>query len=569
MNRFNLPVELLIEQPTPSPLAKKRISLSGAGDIKEKLKAADIEIEWVKGQQPTSHLPKGLKKKISPTSGVLRVKTKVRDTEVNPWDMAHMAAGALTPGTFIEPDMLNEYAIGSKTSPLPKTKAKFAAKAKDDSGYDRDWPPSKNIVWHLGNDYSQLKAARESVANINYPIRIAHFDTGYSLTHPIISAPIKNNPLQRNFVDGESVTDAHDPMKDGMLKMPGHGTGTVALLAGGKIKLPTDEGDFNDYLGGAWFADIVCCRIASSVVLLKTSAFADALNYITQLTRSGTPIHVLSMSMGGAPSKAWTRAVNAAYDAGITLVTAAGNNFNGLPTSHLVYPGKYGRVIAACGVTQSFKPYSSKKLGEMQGCFGPKRAMKKALAAFTPNVPWASISTKSFKFSGAGTSSATPQIAAAAAIYYRKYHAELDALEPWQRVEAIRHALYTSSLKKVNAPGHYSEYFGNGILQANAALNVPVNKKLPKTEEDSTPWFPILATIFKARSRKPTATMEMYNTELAQLVFNQPELAAIIDNEERPYDKVSAKKWKKFGDAVIAHPAASMTLKSYLKAKKG
>jgi hypothetical protein len=203
----------------------------------------------------------------------------------------------------------------------------------------------------------------------------------------------------------------------------------------------------------------------------------------------------------------------------------------------------------------------------MQGNFGPSRNMNKALAAFTPNTPWASVGSGTIKFSGAGTSSATPQIAAAAAIYYRKNHQELDALKPWQRVEAIRNALYRSALKKVKQGfDPYATYFGNGILQANSALSVPVAINLPMTKEDSVPWFPVLNTIFKARpNAEQQARLEMFNTELAQLVFSHPSLAATIDNDERDYEKISKKKWNSFVQAVIGNPDTSVTLRKFLK----
>jgi len=133
-------------------------------------------------------------------------------------------------------------------------------------------------------------------------------------------------------------------------------------------------------------------------------------------------------------------------------------------------------------------------------------------------------------------------------------------------VEAIRNALFTAAQKKVNSNGSYFSYFGNGILKANDALKVPVKVITDKTPEDKTPWFPILNTIFKAKPQENNPRMQMFNTELAQLVFDHPELAAIIDNDEKQYDKVSATKWKKFVDAVIAHPAASITLKNFLMA---
>ena len=56
----------------------------------------------------------------------------------------------------------------------------------------------------------------------------------------------------------------------------------------------------------------------------------------------------------------------------------------------------------------------------------------------------------------------------------------------------------------------------------------------------------------------------MFNTELAQLVYTYPELAKLIGNEEKSYDKVSKKEWNQFKDAVIQHPGASITLKKYL-----
>ena len=202
----------------------------------------------------------------------------------------------------------------------------------------------------------------------------------------------------------------------------------------------------------------------------------------------------------------------------------------------------------------------------MQGCFGPERHMKKALAAFTPNMPWASVAGNNIGFNGAGTSCATPQIAAAAAIYYKKYHAALIRLEPWQRVEAIRHALYVSAQKTVkNAPLPYHHYFGNGVLQANNALGITVKTGLKKTAEDHIPWFPILSTIFKNRNPQAVPAMQMYNTELAQLVYTYPELSKLIDDENRPYEKTGIKKWKQFRAAVIAHPGTSVALKRFLE----
>lgn len=571
MKIYNQPIELIIDVP---PVQAKSVV---ATNLKQQIEKGDVPVEKIINRAAPLPQKKGVqaKKTAMPTVGKKYVKTKLKDTEINPWDAAHQAADAMHNSTYIEPDIFQEFTVDKNVDIPFKKFAKGKAEPKgsnaSDADFDPDYMPHSDIIWHLDDDYSQLLSARDAVKDIGYTIRIGHLDTGYNPTHTIVPQSAKNNTLQRNFVDGESVDDAHDPYLKGNLRMPGHGTGTIGILAGNQIQLPTDDGTFNNYLGGIPFADIICCRISPSVILFKTSAFAEALQYLTALTLSGTPVHAVSMSMGGAPAKAWADAVNAAYEAGITVVTAAGNNFNGLPTQRVVYPARFTRVISACGVTYDLKPYHNKKLGEMQGCYGPEQDMTNALCAFTPNVPWASGDDSLIKFSGAGTSSATPQIAAAAALYYRKYHTELDALQPWQRVEAIRNALFTSASKAGTPQDGYSyQYcFGNGILQAAAALAIPVNSHLSQTPKVKVPWFPILTTIFKAVPTEENARMEMYNTELGQLVYQYPELRKELeekDGSEKPYNKISKKKWAAFRDAVIAHPGASIALKTYLMA---
>jgi Subtilase family len=378
--------------------------------------------------------------------------------------------------SFVEPDFVSEFIVDKKVfGGMKNVKGAILKSNSNADDFDSDWNPQENSIWYLDKKHSQLLDARTDVMNHDdgYITRIGHLDTGYS-NHPQ-TPPKLSKKLQRNFVEGEDANDATDRKIGGALNMPGHGTGTGCILAGNKYK--TADGKFDDFLGGAYFAEIIPCRVSNSVVLFKASSFAKAIQYLIDLNNSGTRVHAVSMSMGGVPSQLWADIINAAYDAGITVVTAAGNNFNGLPTRKLVYPARFNRVIAACGVTYDNAPYFHKKLGEMQGCWGPKKNMGKALAAFTPNTPWAMMNRGTISFSGAGTSSATPQIAAAVACYYKKYHAELDSMEPWMRVEAIRHALYSTAKKTVSkAEEDYSVYFGNGILQAADALKVAVKK---------------------------------------------------------------------------------------------
>src|SRR5262249_53132784 len=127
---------------------------------------------------------------------------------------------------------------------------------------------------------------------------------------------------QRSFVEGDAdPNSAVDPDATGFGANPGHGTGTLSILAGGKFD-GTPFGAPSGLVGGAPFARVIPIRVANSVVLFTNSSLGRGLRYAIDCK-----VDALSMSMGGVPSQLWADLVNEAYEAGITLVTAAGNNF--------------------------------------------------------------------------------------------------------------------------------------------------------------------------------------------------------------------------------------------------
>jgi subtilisin family serine protease len=271
--------------------------------------------------------------------------------------------------SFVEPDLVSEFIVDNKVRGGMKNVKSAILKVEGNRMILIPTGTHENSIWHLDKKFSQLLDARNEVMTNDdgYITRIGHLDTGYS-NHP--QTPPKRKKLQRNFVEDEDPADATDKNR-WYFKMPGHGTGTNCILAGNIYK--TADGKFNDFLGGAPFAEIIPCRISNSVVLFKASSFARALQYLIDLNNSGTRVHAVSMSMGGVPSQLWADIINAAYDAGITVVTAAGNNFNGLPTRKLIYPARFNRVVAACGVTYDYAPYFIKNLAEMQGTGARKK----------------------------------------------------------------------------------------------------------------------------------------------------------------------------------------------------
>ena len=311
--------------------------------------------------------------------------------------------------------------------------------------------------------HSQFDAAIAAIGGpqVASKVRIAHFDTGYDPKHHTLPKRLRKD-IARNFVDDGNPNDASD-QTSGPLNNLGHGTGTLSILAGTAIP-------GQSLLGGAPFAEIVPVRVANRVVLFSNSAIAQAFDYVHSLNAAGTDrVDIITMSMGGLASQAWAEAVNALYEQGVFIVTAAGNNFGNLPTHNIVYPARFGRVVAACGVMADGKPYADLGIRLMAGNYGPDSKMKTAVAAATPNVPWARLGCSDIvDLDGAGTSAATPQVAAAAALWLQKNRAAVDAYP--QALDACRSDPQRPVRQRQGKCRTKLHGLGRGELRANDAL---------------------------------------------------------------------------------------------------
>ena len=158
-----------------------------------------------------------------------------------------------------------------------------------------------------------------------------------------------------------------------VLDNSGHGTGTLGVLAGG----PTG-GTPEVALGGAAEAEVLPVRISDRVVLLRTSALAAGLQYADD-----SRCDVITLSMGGLPSRLWGEVIDELYERGVCICAAAGNYVGSSPPRVLVYPARYPRVIAVCGVMADGRPYADLD-GVLEGSFGPASVMGQAIAAYTP-----------------------------------------------------------------------------------------------------------------------------------------------------------------------------------------
>ncbi|MGH9666141.1 MAG: S8 family peptidase, partial [Bryobacteraceae bacterium] len=371
----------------------------------------------------------------------------------------------------------------------------------------------------------QLQRARDAAGDpdAGRRVRIGILYPGYDPAHRTRPENLRND-LERNFVEGGN--SAADPGDSGLLRNPGHGTATLAILAGNRLTdLDPQVPSTGDYFGGAPHAEAVPVRIANSVVLFSNSSFARGLDYVLS---SGC--HVVSISMGGVASKAWTEVVNRAYDLGVVIAAAAGNNYGGLPTRHIVYPARYRRVIAACGAMANRQPYAGLPISILQGNWGPDSKMETALAAYTPNIPWAQWHCENLlSLDGRGTSAATPQVAAAAALYVQQHWDELGRYtEPWKRVEAVREALFSSASRDGVDRGK----LGQGLLRAADALRVAPGVNMTKQPEDDATFA--FLRILTGLGVAPPARLEMYGVEAAQMLQGDAGLQAIIPDPDLP-----------------------------------
>ncbi|HWZ37853.1 MAG TPA: S8 family serine peptidase [Bradyrhizobium sp.] len=473
--------------------------------------------------------------------------------EKNPWDLCHrlMQQGfgvvGAAPPKFAEPDIEQKWITGSSAEAGQSLVQSCDVRDPQNPGF----PVNTDNYWFRDATHSQFDAALAAIGgpDVASKVRIAHFDTGYDPHHHSLPKRLRRD-IARNFVDDGNPNDASDHTT-GLLTNLGHGTGTLSILAGTAIPPATA-------LGGAPFAEVVPVRVANRVVLFSNSAIAKAFDYVHELNVAGTRVDIITMSMGGLASQAWADAVNALYEQGVFIVTAAGNNFGNLPTHNVVYPARFNRVVAACGVMANGKPYADLALNQMAGNYGPIDKMSTAIAAPTPNVPWARLGCPDMvDYDGSGTSAATPQVAAAAAIWLQKNRAAVDAYpEGWMRIEAVRKALFEST-----GLDHVDLHLGRGKLHANDALTkAPSSASALRKAAVDTVSLPILQVLGGLGIAADDARQRMLQLEALQL-SQSTDIENLI-----PPDLANAPQADQLRlvYAIAAHPTASNALREAL-----
>lgn len=495
----------------------------------------------------------------------------------NPWDEAHamlkrggaFSAAGGTELLAVEPDIAQSWPYDKQPS-AGMSAAGGTFSAQDPSGGKAI--VANRVAWNRDADFSQFAEAQARVGNKQGRITVAHIDTGYDKAHSSVPSGLLADK-QHNTIPGENPDDATDRAPPKGLANRGHGLGTLGILAGNKVPQGAPGWDgYNDFLGAAPGVNVIPIRVADWVVRFTTSTMVEGFNHAIQ-----QGVQVLTMSLGGLSSTALVDAINLAYESGIVMVAAAGNHFKDrpLPTS-IVFPARYKRVLAACGVMGDGRPYSGLASGQMQGSYGPAEKMQTALGAYTPNVPWPEIDAPNIiDMDGAGTSSATPQVAAAAALWLAEYWDTVGSYAPWARVEAVRRALFDSAAKSTAKMGRVEtlEKIGMGVVMANAALD-----QMPKAQgslritppaKDSWSWADLLfgGTISAAPTNM--ATSRMLALELTQMAQRVCSVDQAIANPEAEDGSVSPGAIGRYLEAALDEGNPSLALKAFLEARLG
>jgi hypothetical protein len=199
----------------------------------------------------------------------------------------------------------------------------------------------------------------------------------------------------------------------------------------------------------------------------------------------------------------------------------------------------------------------------IEGNYGPSNdasIMNHQIAAYVPNVLAATLknqNAKAYTIGGNdGTSGSTPQVAAAAALYFQKNLPYLESMPGWQRCEAVRHALFNS------ADHSDQSIFGRGLLNAAAALGEEVQENLRETPEDSAFFLP-LTQLFASQSTH-TAYQSMLAVESTQVAHSIGQVEELVKD-----NSLSSTHWivgdhKHSVDTLHRVPGISNTLRGFL-----
>ncbi|MCK4965729.1 S8 family peptidase, partial [bacterium] len=262
-------------------------------------------------------------------------------------------------------------------------------------------------------------------------VPVAVIDTGIDSDHPDLAGNYNGG---YDFVNGDN-----DPNDD-----EGHGTHVAGTIAAED----NDEG----VIGAAPEASLYALKVLDSNGSGYYSDIIAALDWCVS-----NNISVANMSLGGGfRSRALEQACKSAYNAGVLLVAAAGNE----NSRSVLYPAEYNSVIAVAATDESdsrawFSNYGS------------------AIELAAPGVNILSTALGGGYVSGNGTSMSTPHVSGTAALVYASGVSKNFDVR----------ARLQSTAEDLGEAGK-DNYFGYGLVDAEAAVSGGVTPPPPPPGEE-------------------------------------------------------------------------------------
>jgi len=263
-------------------------------------------------------------------------------------------------------------------------------------------------------------------------VLVAVLDTGVDYTHPdLVNKVISHG---KDFVNNDD--DAYDDQ--------GHGTHVAGIIGA--------ETNNNEGIAGvAWNCRILPGKIIGADGQGDYDWLIQALVWAADYTSGAAKVGVINMSLGGdQPDPALEQALKYAYDKGIVLVAATGND--GGP---VLYPAAYDQyclAVAGSDYNDQIADFSN---------YGPQVDVAAPAVWILSCYPLALTEPGYLPYAFAsGTSMAAPHVAGFAAL--------IKSAKPWLKVDDIMKIIkYTPD--DIGAPGR-DDYAGYGRINTQRAL---------------------------------------------------------------------------------------------------
>lgn len=363
-------------------------------------------------------------------------------------------------------------------------------------------------------------------------IVIGQPDTGVAAHAELESGSLM---LDRAWDVLENDADPTDPL-DPDTANPGHGTATAS------VAVSRENGAI---AGAAPAARLVPIRCVQDVKIWNGAPVAAAVEHAVRVG-----CHVVTMSLGGLPSRALEAAIEQAVGKDVIVMAAAGNCVR-----LVVYPARYPTVLAVAGTNIDDEPWRGSSRGPAVDISAPAelvwRAEKPSLTSPVDGVS-----------GGQGTSFAVALVAGAAALWLAHHGRDAVIAEARSRGVSVQ-ALFRSALQaSARVPANWDgDEMGSGILDAAALTNLALTA-IPGTRVEAAAASDGLDDLVSEASGQtgPLGAIDRraHGLEIAALAFDRSRRERLRGGPEQESSTVSAPASAALHEAILASEDARL-----------